>query len=230
MVYPGNFSRLVIIGNLYADTFNTTLSIASRAGTGTIGLPTNDEVKTALAPLLEDWWNNSAASAGIGINAAAKLTGFKLNTIGPDGSYVNPVTVEHIYPSPIQGNYAVFGPAQLATVATLRTAVERGLASKGRMYLPFCEGFRDLGTDGRATTTDALRVANAVTSLINIVNGVYLAARSGDETIGRVSIASKSGAGLFREVTKVTVGRVPDTMRSRRNKLAEDPQGGAGVA
>jgi hypothetical protein len=37
-------------------------------------------------------------------------------------------------------------------------------------------------------------------------------------------VASNAGAGRFEHVTELAVGRVPDTMRSRRSKLQEDYQ------
>jgi len=223
MAYAGYFHRLVLQGTLYDDTFNTTMSIVPVGGT--FGLDTDlAAISTSLAPLISNWWNDPSSTApGIAIHAGAKLTGFKLNQIGPDGHYVNDPTNEYVYGSPVQGGYAVFAVPQVATVATLRTAVERGNGSKGRMFLPCVEGFYAPDADGRASVVHATRTANAVRALIELVNGVYAARVSGDEATGKVGVASRVGAGVFRPVTHVTVGRAPDTMRSRRNKQSEAP-------
>jgi hypothetical protein len=41
---------------------------------------------------------------------------------------------------------------------------------------------------------------------------------------GRVAGAPEAAAGRFDHATGLAVGRVPDTMRSRRSKLQEDYQ------
>jgi hypothetical protein len=148
---------------------------------------------------------------------------FKLNFIGPDGLYVANETFEYTYQNPVPGGGQFNAPAQLATVVTLRTAVDRGRASKGRMFLPVCGGFQAVGDDGRASATDAENVADRMAALFTVINGVYAAAESGDEARGVVGVASNIGSGTFRRVTHVTVGRVTDTVRSRRNKQLEAP-------
>jgi len=43
--------------------------------------------------------------------------------------------------------------------------------------------------------------------------------------VGAVAgIASRAGTGAFQGVQRVTVGRVVDTMRSRRSTLKEEPE------
>jgi hypothetical protein len=39
-----------------------------------------------------------------------------------------------------------------------------------------------------------------------------------------VVVASNTGAGTFRRVTRTSAGRVPDVMRSRRSALNEAPE------
>lgn len=218
MPYPGQFHRLVLIGELYTDTFNTTLAIVPSA-LGELGMPAvGTSTLTAVAGIVSAWWNNATAGAGSGAIQAARLTGIKLNRIGIDGRYVDPVTMEHTYPTAIAGiNSAVVAP-QLAVVATLRTAIERGRASKGRMYLPPTQAISALvAGDGRSSAAQALQQANGVKALITSLNSTYTA-------IGRVGVASDAGAGRFEHVTAVSVGRVPDTMRSRRSTQDEDYQ------
>jgi hypothetical protein len=73
-----------------------------------------------------------------------------------------------------------------------------------------------MDAQGHATTANALRFSNAVANLITRINASYGGAM-------KVCTVSNVGSGAQRYVTKVTVGRVPDTMRSRRNKLTELP-------
>ena len=223
MAYDVPFHRLVLVGTLYDDMFNTTLSIFPRASTGTIGLPLPEDIITLVATPVANFWGQFSTGSGAGIHGNAILKSIKLNRIGVDGKYADPESHEYVYPSPVPGGDAFNAPAQLATVATLRTAFDRGRASKGRMYLPVCKGYEAPGADGRATAVQALRVANATAQLVNAINTVYAGAESGDESLGRVAIGSSIGAGRHLEVTGVTVGRATDTMRSRRNKISESP-------
>lgn len=220
MVYPASFHRLVLIGTQYNETFNTTLSIAATSGDMS---PVSDALLNAIAPIVSDWWDDTGVN-GPEVAMQAKLTSVKLNRINPEGRYADATTKEFIYGTPVAGNGPnVFVPAQLATVVSLRTAVERGKASKGRMFLPCCTGYNVLDSTGRASSVNAQRLATGVASLIIQLNAAY-SAPAGGGTPGRVSVMSNVGSGTKRTVTRVTAGRVPDTMRSRRSSLDEDPQ------
>jgi hypothetical protein len=92
------------------------------------------------------------------------------------------------------------------------------------MYLPPVDGFSAPASGTLlAAITDAQRVAGAVSSLINQANAAFSSWGTGDFT-GRVAILSNAGAGDFHYVTRTQVGRVIDTMRSRRAQVAEDYQ------
>lgn len=222
MVYPTSFHRLVLLGTQFGDTFATGLSIRASGGGGMSAV--TPAQLAAVALIAGAWWDDAVGSIAIRIAAQAKLTGIKLNRIGPDGKYADSTTMEHTYATPIAGGGTTANiPAQLATVVTLRTAIERGKASKGRMYLPVLQGFQTVGSDGRATVADALQAANGVKLFIDQLNLEY-ASPTGGGTPGHVAVMSNVGSGAAQDVTGTSCGRVTDTMRSRRNKLAEDPQ------
>lgn len=222
MVYPGQFHRLVLLGNLYSDRFNVTLSIAPTPG-DTIAAPTQ-AFCDALAGDIANWWDNPLAAApgnGLTIDGSAVLTGIKLNRVGPDGRYVDPKTIETTLVTPAPGGGGSGFPPQLSLASTLRGPDARGAAAKGRMYWPVSQlAHGALDTTGRVSVASATQYAHGVATFIRLVNARY--ASTGPSAVA--AIASKTGAGRFQVVTKVTVGRVVDTMRSRRNKLAEDPQ------
>lgn len=225
MAYPSNFHRLVVIGSLYTDVFNFSLSIVPRAGTGFLGLPAvSPTLLTAVAGAVSTWFPKALGSGGVSPITSAKLTSVKLNRIGTDGKYLDAVTRENIYGAPIAGPSNAHPPAQLTLVATLQSAVPRGAASKGRFFLPPTAPIQEVGTDGRLTIAQATDHANGVKGLIDSLNAVYASAHTGDDALGRVGIASNSGGGQFREVVSVRIGRTVDTMRSRRNKIPEDYQ------
>jgi len=210
--------RLVMIGSIYTDTFNTTLSIVPNA-LGEISMPAVDTgTLTSVAAVVGSWWNQTTATKRPRIMQDAKLTSIKLNRISATGHYVDPVTREHTYGSPIAGAESFTTAPQLSVVASLRTAVPRGRGSAGRMYLPPTAATTLIyGPDGRFSAAIATEQAAAVVDLITKLNTVYT-------LIGRVGVASSAGAGRFEHVTRVEVGRVADTMRSRRSTGVEDHQ------
>lgn len=217
MVYPGEFVRLVMIGTLYADVFNTTLSIVPSA-LGEIDIPAPDAA--TLEAISEDvaaWWTLGEASGGPGFINAARLTSIKLNRINAAGHYTEAETNEWTYPSPIPGTSSGTLAPQLSVAATLRTAIPRGRGSKGRMFLPPTSRIVALGSDGRMSVANAAAQATSVKNLITSLNATYT-------LIGRVGVASNVGLGRFEHVTEVSVGRVVDTIRSRRSALEEDYQ------
>ena len=69
--------------------------------------------------------------------------------------------------------------------------------------------------DGRISASEALEALNQITSFLDVIN-----AASGGSAI----VASKERTGAQHTVTGVRIGRVLDTMRSRRTSLAEEYQ------
>lgn len=217
MVYPGEFYRIVVIGNLYSDVFNFTLSMVPTA-LGEISVPESSAAFAEdVGQVVEAWWTNSTAGQRPDISQRAVLTSVKVNRIGPDGRYVDNEVYEYTLPAPVGGTTSLNQPAQLATAVTLRTALARGRGSRGRFYLPPNAAMAAVGSDGRSTAAQALAVANSAAYLIQQLNNQAL-------LIARVGVASNAGAGRFEHVTEVSVGRVTDTIRSRRSSLDEDYQ------
>lgn len=109
-------------------------------------------------------------------------------------------------------------PPQCSLVVTLQSDRPRGLASKGRMYLPgYCA---NIGTGGKITTTDRDQVAVTMETFFNAVRA--------HADIPDDPILAAKGIGLFPELTAqndyietIKVGDVIDTQRRRRNGLAE---------
>jgi hypothetical protein len=108
-------------------------------------------------------------------------------------------------------------PPQVALVATLRAA-QRGPARLGRIYLP--GPAQTIGSDWR------LSVANQTNYLNAVVTFIKAAANSWNASDPLFDVAavnvSKVGAGALQRVEFVSVGRVLDTQRRRRNKLVEE--------
>lgn len=206
MAYPKNFLRLVMAGSLYAnERWSTSLSlIPNFAGNPSAG-PT--EVPEAVIEAASDFIQSGR------IYSFVRLDTIKLNLIGPDGKYVDPDdTVEHTFETPVAGGQSGTIPPQIALAATLRTGSRRGLANAGRIYIPGPTGNCD--ASGRLSETDAAAHAAHVADLINDLNVAL------DEFV--VGVASNVRGGAMRAVERVEVGRVFDTIRSRRTSLPED--------
>jgi hypothetical protein len=215
MPYPGQFHRLVMIGQLYAEQFNMTLSIVP-SGLGELGMPAVDQATIdAVAADVQPWFANGNGFGGFGFSSVVKLTTIKLNRIGPDGHYVDNDAMEKDMGLQA-GQSASLHIPQAALVVTLGTALERGRGSKGRVYTPSNQHM-GISTDGRIPAASATAAATAFKILVDSLNETYT-------LIGRVGVASNAGAGRFEHVTRLSVGRVVDTMRSRRASLVEDRQ------
>lgn len=207
MPYPGNFLRLVMQGSIYnVETWTCSINLF---GGGTSG-DAPDEVPASVVEACSDWLTDSQ------ISNRCTLELIKLNLIGPDGRYVNQTTVQHDLPAPYPtGGFANTPPAQTSLAITLRTAAQRGPASRGRFYTPLSAA----PVDSSGYITTASRVTN-LTAAVAFVDALNVALDP-----WRVAIMSDVGAGFARAVTRVEIGRVMDTIRSRRNKLTEDYSG-----
>lgn len=147
------------------------------------------------------------------ISPRAVLTFAKLNAIGVNGRYVEQTTLEHIFPNEGGvGNEAKTPPNQVALVVSLTTAVSRGPAHRGRFYMPLpC---LTPGIDGRITIADRNNVHDSAVDFLAALNAV-------DPNLKVAVMSRKLYAPASRLVTGIEVGRVLDTQRRRRNKLAE---------
>lgn len=170
----------------------------------------------AFAPLVRAHWS----SQGNPISSASRLTTLKYNAVDQLGHYVNQTTVAaEVVPSVSgAGGQATF-PPQVALVVTLETGFSRGLAHRGRIYLPSPTGVLSQVTGALESTWSQL-AATWAAGLIDLING--------HPGFGTVMVASsgstKPGApdtGAERLVTGVSCGSVLDTMRSRRSSMRE---------
>lgn len=121
-----------------------------------------------------------------------------------DGSYK-----QGIYDSIVTGAGSATPayPTQVALVASLVTN-RAGATGKGRIFLPMPA----LALDSALSLTEAnaVSVANAVTDFLSDLNA-----------LGSGTVSVVSSKGYTSPVTGVKVGRIVDTMRSRRERRVE---------
>lgn len=153
----------------------------------------------------------------------------KLASVGIDGKSSSADTIYANMPAGTAGTKTTNFPPQNALVATLTGPNVRGLASKGRMYLPGIvapvqpDGHIDLTTVGTIATNvqTFLKAVDAITStpdrLILASHGQLTKSADGKHWIPKVG-----GIGpVNKPVTGCKVGNVYDTQRRRRNGLVE---------
>jgi hypothetical protein len=191
------------------------------AGTGASApVPTHDEMISWLQGELKDeiaaWHSRPSTQT----SSSVKLTFAKANVVDQDGHYVEQTTNEYVYPTPIAGgSAAAFHPTQVAWCLSLTTGLSRGLAHRGRFYLP-CPAVDVDRSNGLVSAADAQLVANSLKTFIEAV-----ADTPGLDAINpfKVLVMSKGGTGgATHVVTGVEVGRVLDTQVRRRNALHEN--------
>lgn len=213
MVYHDPFRRLVLSGTLYGLEAWSIGVAMGHVGLGEGGNPENvsEGIQTACEGFIQ---NNFTGSN-------AKLTTIKYNFINVAGHYDDPgETIRYDYDTPVGGTGGASNIPQSSLVVSLNTAFARGRGHAGRYYMPAFSA--PLDSDGRISVDVAALVAEYATTFLNALNA--------DDEHYRVCVVSNIGAGVQHEVTHVRVGRVIDTMRSRRTSLVEDYQAGAALA
>lgn len=147
-----------------------------------------------------------------------KATEWRAYTIGPEGTMEgNPLQVD-VSGDAINGIASLRYPPQVSLVATL-VAEDRGPGRFGRMFLPGVAS--PLGEDYRISIGDATGWANQVGDFLKAVS----------DSIDLVLTDSSEGLNISRNpapdgsrqtIHHVEVGRVYDTLRSRRHAMIEE--------
>lgn len=190
------------------ETWNT--SLAFRGGDGILAADKQEIVNDAAA----DWATFASTTGGPSWSAQTYLTEVRLDTIGPNGRITeDAVLADANLPYGGSGSGTVL-PPQCAVVLTLDTGM-RGRSRFGRMYLPLLSV--PVGEDGRMTEgAQTLILAGARQLIENLSNA------PGIDSAWEACVASNVGSGSLHRVSSVRIGRVIDTMRSRRRSMAED--------
>jgi hypothetical protein len=232
VAFPNQHNVLVIFGETEmageVDIWQTRLRVGTNSGAG--GWEATGGKEAALNDIgtdLTTWWNAISSR----FDNSTKMVGFKFNRVGTDGKYL----------SLEESNTRLFGtnglglpgtnaagplPPQIAVVLTLRTAAQRGYASKGRMFLP-TPGAATLDPNGRLAVAAADNFRTATATLFTNLNNWPMIDSALDP--GEVRIMSSVAAGMSRQVTEIRCGTRYDTQRRRANRFTERPVGASPV-
>lgn len=225
MPYPAPHNVLQLLGAIdkvgtQSEIWSNTLRIGPAGGE--VSSPAPAAVLDDIAADLTTWWN--AIKPHIPVDT--RLMGFKFNAVGTDGKYLSETTTVQrdfgVSAEGLAGGATGHGlPPQCAVVVTLHTAKVRGLAKKGRIYLPPLS--TATVTQGRLAPAVRDLLASSTAQLLTNLNnwpGIDVTADPGDVCVySKGNLAIPNGA---RElVTGVSVGDIFDTQRRRRSELGE---------
>lgn len=219
MPFPIHY-RAVIEGGYYdssgvqVESWSTSYRVVTDDPSDTI-----DE-DSYIAGELTDFTNRLIHTDNFGSNV--KATKLAFNRIGADGKYASGSSSHFTV---LTGSSRIAGtstagiiyPLQVCIVTTLRSDLARGPASHGRMYLPMPALGLQTNFKIPSSQTDTLR--DAVKDAFEHADGVT--GGLGGVPFYPALVSAKGVSGTKARVTRVGVGQVFDTMRSRRASLTE---------
>lgn len=212
--------RVTALGTLHGsgEVFSYGVNMADTSNNPVLDLYTQvlnlGPNRDALADMASDI-QSFHASAQASIFPYAYLQAVKFASIGADGKYTaDPVTITL---TPTQGGATIDNNRDLiipqAALAISLTTARRGATGRGRFYIPMPVFHLDTGLRIPEAGSDAVATrAAALISALNNNPGV-------DLTNLNVVVASTKGYNSL--VTGVRVGRVIDTIQSRRTSIGE---------
>lgn len=224
MAHPHPFIKVVAEGSLYGtEAFSFGFHIVQAPTVAEDQLPAvTQELADQIGNLVRTYFNGAAPN-GLSLTAMAKLERVKVNRIGRDGRYMDSDSIEHVVNPAIAGRSAVQPPPQLAlTVSLIGNENPRGLAGRGRFYLPPMTGMDSVTADGKIGPTSIPLVVSATQKLIRDVNSLFKGLGVQYAYVGNTSSGSGNRPGRQQVVSEIRVGNVCDTVRSRRRSLQEN--------
>lgn len=183
---------------------------------------------TAPAPnIIADYWQVFFEHAQSEVSWAWLTTEVKVAKLDVTGETVLDEVEYYNYPAAIDGGKQSNGlPPQVSIVATLISSNVRGLASKGRMFLPGLAP--NIGQFGKIDAAQLGAIATNLNTFLSAVNddfgvpGKIILASFGHVTAKDLSGKPTGwGPGENKLVEHVRLGDVFDTQRRRRNALNE---------
>ena len=224
MAHPHPFIKVVAEGSLYGtEAFSFGFHIVQAPTIAEDQLPAvTQELADKIGNLVRTYFNAKEPN-GLSITAKAKLERVKVNRIGRDGRYMDTDSIEHVVNPAIAGNSAAQPVPQLAlAVSLIGNENPRGLAGRGRFYLPPMTGMESVTADGKIGPLSISPVVSATQKLIRDVNALFNGLGVQYAYVGNTSSGSGNRPGRQQVVSEIRVGNVCDTVRSRRRSLQEN--------
>lgn len=214
MAYPRPFIKFSFGGTLFgSEEWTSSLNLYyNNLIPGDVNA--GDVTENLLSSLTDDlitYWTGVADQ----VNQYTTLDWSKIAPIGTDGKYIGAPASMPI--SDQRGtNTVITLPAQCSLVLSMQSDAWGARGKNGRIYQP--GPAVSVEADGRIYGPHRDDFLDNFEDFINNINSTL----NGFTSSGAVVIASSVGEGALNPVTKVRVGRVVDTQRSRRTSLEED--------
>ncbi len=216
MPYTQPYIQCVIGGNVDAgiDTDIWQIGLKVTYTDQFIGDTVNmNKFLTDLKADAQKWW----AAIGPQYSSKTSLAFVKANLIGTDGYYLNKnESFRADFPEQPGTAGVQTLPSEVAFVVTLLTSISRGLAAKGRVYLP-APGQGTQNDMGLVSDNYATVIRNATAQLVRDVGDVP--GIDGPQGVGDVAVMSDVRLGATQKVTGVRTDNLWDTQRRRGNKF-----------
>ena len=209
MAYASDYNYLTVHWNLENTGEQGQFGLKFTGAT----LPDQAMVDGAAAAV-STFWSGSTSY----IYAGHTLTFLRLVRVGVDGKYLpGAISYDHVYSPVVQGFGPPSGtveryPAQASHAVSLRTAVPRGIAHAGRVYLPPMAAV--LGSDYKWPTASVNNRLNSFSAMLSTLSG---------SALGTLRVMSKGTpshpAGQSNDVTFINSDVYPDVQRRRAKQL-----------
>lgn len=210
MAYSEPFIKMSFGGSVSGeDVWSNSLSLGS---------PETGVTQAAFDSLEPQQFEAALRAAYIGNGGIANyesLSWIKLAYIGEDGKYIGEPKI-YDFPTPAQGSASFNVPPQDSIVVSHLTEARRGLAYRGRTYLP--AGFADATSNGKLAAVVVTSLLTRFTTLFNAINNV---ATTQTGLPIKLIVNSNVRTGMSRYITAISIGNLVDTQRRRRNRLSE---------
>jgi hypothetical protein len=173
----------------------------------------------AMAAAIKSAWATFFGAGANMIGYRWKTDGVKIAHLKTDGKTDLDNVVTSYFTTPVAGPSTGIGfPPQVSVVATLLADNGRGLAGKGRMFIPGVQQGLD-ATGHMGSPYPQTLATNLAAFFADIQSSFDVVGQLINASQGRI-VAGGTGP-LNRAVTHVRVGNVYDTQRRRRNQLSE---------
>lgn len=169
-----------------------------------------------VAGVVSNFFGYSDVKAG----STAKLISVATALIGVDGKYLgggSQSTKRYVLPVPIPGAGTTQCPLSQALCVTFKTSIERGRASRGRMYFPATALTVD--PNGLIPTALCTSISAYAKNIFDALNGAATALFGGGAL--KIAVMSKLGEGTTAYVTDVGVGQKMDRQERREKSYSE---------
>lgn len=217
MVYAHTVNRITLSGTMWggAEEWSTGFFLGQEGSDAA-------ELPQAGLDLIRDSWATFFSHGLSWISNQYTFTQAKSALIDATGHTILE-SVKYSYPtgSVVGGTTSGHFPSQCSLVVTLQSDRPRGIASKGRMYLPGIAGGVNGG--GKLDSDRVNSIANNLKTFFDSMVGSFDIA---DQLIlaGKARSALLAGTAQNDYVETMKVGDVVDTQRRRRNGLSESYQ------